>query len=97
MGRDGGKDLYKGVLSYLYAHLILYHIVISNAVDKESLDYHFSLLKLTLEDNNLMNKACYIYNMDETGMPLGHKQPKHITPKGERVSKSSWIVIRKQS
>jgi len=62
MGRDDGKDLYKGVQSYLYAHLILYHIVISNAVDKESLEYHFSPLKQTLEDNNLMNKAGYIYN-----------------------------------
>ena len=38
----------------------------SNAVDKERLEYYFSLLKRTLEDNNLMNKACYIYNMDET-------------------------------
>ena len=25
-----------------------------------------------------MNKTFYIYNMDETGMPLDHKQPKHI-------------------
>ena len=54
----------------------------SNAVDKESLDYYFSLLQRTLEDNNLMNEACYIYNMDETGMPLDHKQPKCIAPKG---------------
>ena len=35
-----------------------------------------------MEDNNLMNKECYIYNMDETGKPLDHKQPKCITLKG---------------
>ena len=54
----------------------------SNAVDQDSLDYYFSLLKKTLEDNNLLDKACSIYNMDETGMPLDHKQPKRIAPKG---------------
>ena len=54
----------------------------SNAVDQDSLDYYFSLLKKALEDNNLFDKACYIYNMDETGMPLDHKQLKRIAPKG---------------
>ena len=29
-----------------------------------------------------MDQAYYINNMDETGMPLDHKQSKHITPKG---------------
>ena len=33
----------------------------SNAIDKESCDYYFNLLKRTLDDNNLMNKACYNY------------------------------------
>ena len=32
----------------------------SNAVDQESLDYYFSLLKKTLEANNLMDQVCYI-------------------------------------
>ena len=54
----------------------------SNAVEQESLDYYFRLLKKTLEGNNLMDQVCYIYNMNETGMPLDHKQPKHIAPKG---------------
>ena len=36
----------------------------SNAVDKDSLDYSFSVLKQALEDNNLMNTACYIYNTE---------------------------------
>ena len=37
----------------------------SNAVDQGSIDYYFSLLKKTLKGNNLMDQACYIYNMDE--------------------------------
>ena len=40
----------------------------SNAVDQESIDYYFSLLKKTLKGNNLMDQACYIYNMDEFGL-----------------------------
>ena len=34
-----------------------------------------------LEGNNLLDQACYIYGMDETGMLLDHKQPKCIAPK----------------
>ena len=29
-----------------------------------------------------MDKACYIYNMDETGMPLDHKQLKRVALRG---------------
>ena len=54
----------------------------SNAVDQESLDYYFSLLKKTLEANNLMDQVCYIYDMDKTGIILDHEQPKGIAPKG---------------
>ena len=32
-----------------------------------------------------MNKTCYIYSMDETGMPLDHKQPKHIAQNGIKM------------
>lgn len=46
------------------------------AVTKENMDNYFLLLKQTLTDNNLLDKPSYIYNMDETGMPLDHKQPK---------------------
>ena len=44
----------------------------SNAVDQERLDYYFSLLKKALEGNHLMDQACCIYHMDESGMPLDH-------------------------
>ena len=32
-----------------------------------------------------MNKTCHIYSMDETGMPLDHKQPKHIAQNGVKM------------
>ena len=47
----------------------------ANAVTKENMDHYFTLLRQTLTDNNLLDKPAYIYNMDETGMPLDHKQP----------------------
>jgi len=53
----------------------------SNAVDEESITYYFNSLKKAFYDNNLMDKACYICNMDKTGMPLDHKQPKRVVIK----------------
>ena len=46
-----------------------------------------------------MDQACYIYNMDETDMPLDHKQPKRIAPKdmkkvyGQLSGNKSQITI----
>ena len=48
------------------------------------MDDYFSLLQDTLTTNNLLDKLSYIYNMDESGMPLDHKQPKRIAPKRMR-------------
>ena len=45
---------------------------------------YFKLLEETLTEHDLINKPSRIYNMDETGMPLDHKQPKRIAPKGMR-------------
>ena len=53
----------------------------SRAVCKESLESYFTLLKQTLEQNNLMDRSACIYNMDETGMPLDSKQLKRVAPK----------------
>jgi len=44
-----------------------------NAVSQSALDHYFTLLKKTMEVNNLMDKPSCIYNMDESGMPLDHK------------------------
>jgi len=35
-------------------------------------------IEKAMEDNILMDKACYVYNLDETGMPLDHKQSKGV-------------------
>jgi len=35
-----------------------------------------------MEVNRLMDKPARIYNMDESGMPLDHKQLKHLALKG---------------
>ena len=56
----------------------------SSAVSQPVLDYYFELLKKTLEVNGLMDKPNRIYNMDESGMPLDHRQPKRIAPKGTK-------------
>ena len=47
------------------------------AMDRECLDQYFDLLKVTLEENDLFDKATCIFNCDETGFPL--------CPKGEKV------------
>ena len=53
-----------------------------NAVSQSALDNYFVLLRNTLEVNGLMDKPSYIYNMDESGMPLDHKQLKRVALKG---------------
>ena len=53
-----------------------------NAVSQSALDHYFVLLRNTLEVNGLMDKPSYIYNMDELGMPLDHKQLKRVALKG---------------
>ena len=54
----------------------------SNAVTEENMAKYFSLLEETLEENGILNKPSKIYNMDETGMPLDHKQLKRVAVKG---------------
>jgi len=44
---------------------------------REALEKYFSLLKRTLEENDLMNKPSQIYNIDESGVPLDHRSPYH--------------------
>ena len=45
-----------------------------NAVTEDNMKRYFDLLEKTLIENDLMNRASRIYNMDETGMPLDAKQ-----------------------
>ena len=52
----------------------------ANAVSKENMDKYFSLFKEKLADSDLLDKHAHIYNMEKSGMPLDHKQPKQIAP-----------------
>ena len=54
----------------------------ANALTEDNMTQYFSLLEKTLTDNDLVNQASHIYNMDETGMPLDHKQLKLVALKG---------------
>ena len=55
-----------------------------NAMTQENFDAYFNLLEKTLTDNGLLNKASAIYNMDEVGMPLDHKQLKRVAKRGAK-------------
>ena len=45
---------------------------------------YFSLLEETLKDHDLLDKPPFIYNMDKSGMPLDHRQPKRVATKGTK-------------
>ena len=42
---------------------------------------YFSLLEETLKYHDLLDKPSFIINMDESGMPLDHKQLKRVATK----------------
>ena len=50
----------------------------------EVFESYFSPLKETLEKHDLMDKPSQLYNCDESGMPLEHKQPKTLALKGTK-------------
>ncbi len=56
----------------------------ASASDRNVLESYFDELESTLEANELMDKPCLIYNMDETGMPLDPKPLKVVTRKGHK-------------
>ena len=45
--------------------------------NNEALDSYFRELKCIIDDHKLLDKPENIYNVGETGMPLGHQAP-HI-------------------
>ena len=48
--------------------------------DPATLDRYFDLQEDTLEEN-VVNLACHIFNMDETGMPLDSAHVKVVSQK----------------
>ena len=55
----------------------------SNA-DENVLNNYFDELECTLQENDLADKPCQIFNIDETGMPLDPKPLKVVTWKGHK-------------
>ena len=53
----------------------------ANAVNAKSMKQYY---KETLKKHDLFNCPRYIWNMDESGLPLDHKPPKVITLKGQK-------------
>ena len=55
-----------------------------DAMNQETIDHYFMLLRETLTTHGLLNKPSQIYNVDETGVPLvvhlPLPQPLHICP-----------------
>ena len=54
----------------------------AQALTADNMKEYYDLLKTTRETNSLMNLPSRIYNMDESGMPLDHKPPTVVAPKG---------------
>ena len=56
------------------------------ASDSDVISRYFNILEQSLAENNLEDKPCQIFNMDETGMPLEPKSVRAIFVKGEEES-----------
>ena len=48
------------------------------------INQYFDILEDALEENDLLDKPCQIYNLDETGMPLDPKPLKVVSRRGEK-------------
>ena len=49
-----------------------------STTDLKVASHYFYLLAQTMADNDLLDKSCKIFNMDEPGMPLDPKQVKRV-------------------
>ena len=57
------------------------------AMNSETMEHYFALLKETLEAHDLVGRPAQIYNLDESGMPLNPRPPKVVSPKGRQTKK----------
>lgn len=77
----GGRDLWTGGLLSLRKDDAL-SVSRAQALTADNLKEYYDLVKTTPQTHGLMNLPSRIYNMDESGMPLDHKPPKVVAPKG---------------
>ena len=61
----------------------------TTALTPEKLKSYFDLLETTLREKELLNKPNLIYNMDESGMPLDHKQLKRLAKEKEKPQRGN--------
>ena len=55
-----------------------------NAINRETLQQYFSLLKDVLDEHDLHSKPAQIYNVDETGVPFDYKVPNVVAKVGSK-------------
>lgn len=55
-----------------------------DAVNRETMDQYFALLKDVMEEHSLFDKPSQIYNVDESGVPLDPRSPNIVATKGSR-------------
>lgn len=55
-----------------------------DAVNRETMDQYFALLKDVMEEHRLFDKPSQIYNVDESGVPLDPRPPNIVATKGSR-------------
>ena len=66
----------------------------ATATTAANMNEHYSLLKLTLEEQGSMSCSSRIYNMDKSGMPLDDKPPRVIAHKGTKKNPLSHIWVK---
>ncbi|XP_063221784.1 uncharacterized protein LOC134530668 [Bacillus rossius redtenbacheri] len=54
-------------------------------MDRNEVAEYFSLLKIILEENQLINKPSAIFNMDETGLQLNNRPGEVLAERGSKV------------
>ena len=52
-----------------------------DAMNQETMQHYFALLKSTLESHDLVSRPAQIYSVDDTGMPFNPRPPKVVSPK----------------
>ena len=55
------------------------------AMNSETMQHYFALLKKMLEAHDLVGQRAQMYNVDESGMPFNPCPPKVVSPKGRQT------------
>ena len=63
-----------------------------DAMNQETIDHYFSLLKDTLSTHALLDKPSQIYKFDESGVTLNPRPPKVMTTRGRVTKKQKGLA-----